>query len=57
MPVSFPLNLHESETVVLKATPVELSPYGEQKFKFDALAPIRLPHNHSKRFATNPMPT
>ncbi|MBB4394765.1 methylmalonyl-CoA mutase family protein [Bradyrhizobium sp. ERR14] len=35
-------NLHESETAVLKATPVELAPYGEQKYKFDPLPPIRL---------------
>ncbi|TYL83790.1 methylmalonyl-CoA mutase family protein [Bradyrhizobium cytisi] len=35
-------NLHESETAVLKATPVALAPYGEQKHKFDALPPIRL---------------
>jgi methylmalonyl-CoA mutase len=35
-------NLHESETAVLKATPVALPPYGEQKCKFDALPPIRL---------------
>src|SRR5207249_11624870 len=34
--------LHESETAVLKATPVALAPYGEQKYKFDALPPIRL---------------
>ncbi|OAF11100.1 methylmalonyl-CoA mutase family protein [Bradyrhizobium neotropicale] len=35
-------NLHESVTVVLKATPVALPPYGEQKYKFEALPPIRL---------------
>ncbi|WGD49705.1 methylmalonyl-CoA mutase subunit beta [Bradyrhizobium sp. CB1650] len=35
-------NLHESVTVVLKATPVALPPYGEQKHKFSALPPIRL---------------
>ncbi|MBB4427563.1 methylmalonyl-CoA mutase [Bradyrhizobium sp. CIR48] len=35
-------NLHESETAVLKATPIALAPYGEAKYKFDALAPIRL---------------
>jgi methylmalonyl-CoA mutase len=35
-------NLHESETAVLKATPIALASYGEAKFKFDALAPIRL---------------
>jgi methylmalonyl-CoA mutase len=35
-------NLNESETAVLPATPVALAPYGEPKFKFAALAPIRL---------------
>ncbi|TYO66101.1 methylmalonyl-CoA mutase [Bradyrhizobium hipponense] len=35
-------NLHERETVVLKATPIALAPYGEQKYKFDALSPTRL---------------
>lgn len=35
-------NLHENETMVLKATPIALAPYGEQKYKFDALPPIRL---------------
>src|SRR5882757_6119499 len=35
-------NLHERETTVLKATPIALAPYGEQKYKFDALSPIRL---------------
>ncbi|MBR0824166.1 methylmalonyl-CoA mutase small subunit [Bradyrhizobium manausense] len=35
-------NLHESEASVLSATPIVLPPYGEQKFKFDALAPMRL---------------
>lgn len=35
-------NLHESEAVVLTATPVALASYGELKYKFDALAPIRL---------------
>ena len=35
-------NLHERETAVLTATPVKLAPYGEQKYKFDALPPIRL---------------
>jgi methylmalonyl-CoA mutase len=35
-------NLHERETAVLKATPIALAPYGEQKYKFDALTPIRL---------------
>ena len=35
-------NLHEAEIAVLDATPVALPPYGEAKFKFDALAPMRL---------------
>lgn len=35
-------NLHESETAVLQATPVALAPYGEQKYKFDPLPPMRL---------------
>jgi methylmalonyl-CoA mutase len=35
-------NLHESEATVLKATPVALAPYGEQKYEFEALPPIRL---------------
>ncbi|QOZ54154.1 methylmalonyl-CoA mutase subunit beta [Bradyrhizobium sp. CCBAU 53338] len=35
-------NLHENEVTVLKATPVALPPYGEAKYKFDALVPIRL---------------
>src|SRR3954453_12307009 len=35
-------NLHENKTMVLKATPIALAPYGEQKYKFDALPPIRL---------------
>jgi methylmalonyl-CoA mutase len=35
-------NLHQSETAVPPATPISLAPYGEQKFKFAALAPIRL---------------
>jgi methylmalonyl-CoA mutase len=35
-------NLHENETAVLKAPPIVLAPYGEQKYKFDALPPIRL---------------
>lgn len=35
-------NLHESEAIVLKATPIALPPYGEQKYKFEALPPIRL---------------
>ena len=35
-------NLHEAQVAVLDAKPVELAPYGEVKFKFDALPPIRL---------------
>lgn len=35
-------NLQESETAVLDATPIALAPYGEAKYKFDALSPIRL---------------
>ena len=35
-------NLHEAHVTVLEAKPVELAPYGEAKFKFDALAPMRL---------------
>jgi methylmalonyl-CoA mutase len=35
-------NLHESDVAVLDAKPVVLPAYGEQAFKFDALAPIRL---------------
>src|SRR6266702_4169810 len=35
-------NLHERETAVLEATPIALAPYGEQKYKFDALSAIRL---------------
>src|SRR5205823_3782235 len=35
-------NLHEAEIAVLDATPVALPSYGEAKFKFDALAPMRL---------------
>jgi len=35
-------NLHEAAVAVLNAKPVALAPYGEAKFKFDALAPIRL---------------
>lgn len=35
-------NLHESETAVLQATPVALATYGEQKYKFDPLTPMRL---------------
>jgi len=35
-------NLHEAHVAVLAAKPVALAPYGEAKFKFDALPPIRL---------------
>jgi methylmalonyl-CoA mutase len=35
-------NLHEAHVGVLEAKPVVLAPYGEAKFKFDALAPMRL---------------
>jgi methylmalonyl-CoA mutase len=35
-------NLHEAEVAVLTAKPVVLAPYGEAKFKFDPLAPMRL---------------
>lgn len=35
-------NLHERETAVLNATPIAVAPYGEAKYKFDALTPIRL---------------
>src|SRR5438445_5874687 len=35
-------NLHEPEIAVLDATPAVLPSYGEAKFKFDALAPMRL---------------
>ncbi len=35
-------NLHEAQVAVLNAKPVALAPYGEAKFKFDALPPIRL---------------
>jgi methylmalonyl-CoA mutase len=35
-------NLHEAHVAVLEAKPVELARYGEAKFKFDALAPMRL---------------
>jgi methylmalonyl-CoA mutase len=35
-------NLHEAEVAVLDAKPVALAPYGEAKFKFDALPPMRL---------------
>jgi methylmalonyl-CoA mutase len=35
-------NLHEAEIAVLDAMPIALAPYGEAKFKFDALPPMRL---------------
>jgi len=35
-------NLHEAHVAVLDAKPVQLAPYGEAKFKFDALPPMRL---------------
>ena len=35
-------NLNERETAVLMATPIALAAYGEPKYKFDALPPIRL---------------
>jgi methylmalonyl-CoA mutase len=35
-------NLQEAQVAVLVAKPVELAPYGEAKFKFDALPPMRL---------------
>jgi len=35
-------NLHEAQVAVLEAKPVALAPYGEAKFKFDALPPMRL---------------
>jgi len=35
-------NLHEAQVAVLAAKPVVLAPYGEAKFKFDALPPMRL---------------
>ncbi|MFL6814434.1 MAG: methylmalonyl-CoA mutase family protein [Bradyrhizobium sp.] len=35
-------NLHEAQVAVLDAKPVALPPYGEAKFNFDALAPMRL---------------
>ncbi|MBR1151232.1 methylmalonyl-CoA mutase subunit beta [Bradyrhizobium sp. JYMT SZCCT0428] len=35
-------NLHEAEIAVLDAKPIALAPYGEAKFKFDALPPMRL---------------
>ena len=35
-------NLHEAAVTVLNAKPVALAPYGEARFKFDALPPMRL---------------
>ncbi len=35
-------NLQEADVAVLDAKPVALAPYGEAKFKFDALPPMRL---------------
>jgi methylmalonyl-CoA mutase len=35
-------NLHDAAVAVLNAKPVALAPYGEAKFEFDALAPMRL---------------
>jgi methylmalonyl-CoA mutase len=35
-------NLHEAHVAVLDAKPVVLAPYGEAKFKFEALPPMRL---------------
>ncbi|QPF89586.1 methylmalonyl-CoA mutase subunit beta [Bradyrhizobium commune] len=35
-------NLHESAASVLTAVPIALASYGEAKYKFDALTPIRL---------------
>src|SRR5882724_9648403 len=35
-------NLHEAHVAVLKAEPATLVPYGEAKFKFDPLSPMRL---------------
>jgi methylmalonyl-CoA mutase len=35
-------NLHEAHVAVLDAKPVALAPYGEARFKFDAMAPMRL---------------
>jgi methylmalonyl-CoA mutase len=35
-------NLHEASVTVLTAKPVALAPSGEEKFKFDALPPMRL---------------
>ncbi|WP_298261128.1 methylmalonyl-CoA mutase subunit beta [Bradyrhizobium sp.] len=38
---AFP-NLNEAQVAVLDVKPVELAPYGEATFKFDALPPMRL---------------
>jgi methylmalonyl-CoA mutase len=35
-------NLHETPVTLLDAKPITLAPYGEAKFKFDALPPVRL---------------
>jgi methylmalonyl-CoA mutase len=35
-------NLHEADATVLTATPIVLPPYGEAKFKFEALSSMRL---------------
>jgi methylmalonyl-CoA mutase len=35
-------NLHEAEVAVLDAKPVRRAPYGEAKFNFDAMPPMRL---------------
>ena len=35
-------NLHEAQAAVLDAKPVALAPYGEAKFNFDAMPPMRL---------------
>jgi methylmalonyl-CoA mutase len=35
-------NLHEGDIAVLDARPIVVPPYGEAKFKFDPLAPMRL---------------
>lgn len=35
-------NLHEADAKVLEAKPIALAPYGEEKFKFASLSPVRL---------------
>ncbi|WP_454630219.1 methylmalonyl-CoA mutase family protein [Bradyrhizobium cenepequi] len=35
-------NLHEADATVLEAKPIVLPPYGEAKFRFEALSPMRL---------------